>query len=233
MKALYLFSFLTASLLATSVHAQLTSGLCAPLVAQTNAINAALSGSGGAVHGEMISGVIEMSVTCNTSSAANSPTQYIQIKSLQDPNSTNFKCAAGHEQKAVDGGKFACFKIDDSVMDPAIQGCSNHNECSDGKGCYVQSSDDLFNQDTGEDAVAEENQVVASEEMEVKIDEILGENDEKLDKTICTKNAECESYNCQPVKKSELSGLGISYNPLTTKDYTRVCLPKNILRLRY
>ena len=129
------------------------------------------------------------------------------------------QCCAGLEIEKI-GNDEACFKKDDSPLDTTLQSCTADNECSDGKGCFLQDPDDLFSGDTNSEA-EEESQTLAREAMDDKIEAVLsalGEDaEEKANGQSCVYHAECASYNCVAKKSGN--------------KYVKTCEDKKICRL--
>lgn len=126
------------------------------------------------------------------------------------------QCCAGLEVEMI-GNDEVCFKKDDSPVDSSLQTCANDGGCSNGKGCFVQTSEDLFSaplNSTEEEA----QQAQMQDQVDFKIETILGEDGEpKNNGTSCTYHAECESYNCEATKIGE--------------KYVKSCKEKKICRL--
>jgi hypothetical protein len=87
---------------------------------------------------------------------------------------------------------------DPSLADSSLQECSAHTQCSDGKGCYTRTEDDLFDTES-----VPEDQEAAMAEKEKKYEEQqngLGEGGDKGAGEACYTNKECESYVCKKFK---------------------------------
>ena len=86
---------------------------------------------------------------------------------------------------------------DQSMADSALKECTGHGECSDGKGCFERSEDDMFNPDTSpgnEEAVAEKEKKFEEQQNS------LGDKGERGPGEGCYRNMECESYSCKNFK---------------------------------
>lgn len=87
---------------------------------------------------------------------------------------------------------------DPSLADSSLQECSAHTQCSDGKGCYERTEDDLFDAES-----VPEDQEAAMAEKEKKYEEqqnAVGEGGDKGPGEACYTNKECESYVCKKFK---------------------------------
>ncbi|MFY7994241.1 MAG: hypothetical protein ACOVP4_13170 [Bacteriovoracaceae bacterium] len=128
------------------------------------------------------------------------------------------QCCAGLEVEKI-GNDEVCFKKDDSPVDTSLQACTNDASCSDGKGCFVQNSDDHFSGPVSSQSEAE-SQDQAIEAVENKISSVIGEEEDaepKPNGQSCVYHAECASYNCLSKKQGE--------------KYIKTCEEKRICRL--
>lgn len=82
---------------------------------------------------------------------------------------------------------------DPSIQDKDLKICNNDSECSDNKGCYRMSEDDMFQTNSDDPKVISE-----MDSKEKVLEEQQNEIEEpKDDGQLCYMDKECESYNCQ------------------------------------
>lgn len=82
---------------------------------------------------------------------------------------------------------------DPSMADDTLVSCSNDSQCSDNKGCYPLSEDDMFHTESDDPAVID---AMAQKDVqfEAQQDEI---EEPKAENALCFRDMECESYNCE------------------------------------
>jgi hypothetical protein len=82
---------------------------------------------------------------------------------------------------------------DPSMIDDTLVSCTNDSQCSDNKGCFPLSEDDMFSTESDDPAViaAMDLKEQQFEDQQDLIEEPKAEN------AICFRDMECESYNCE------------------------------------